>query len=429
MFKQQYNNSTVQTRLKAQFYDNQQTLTENSVNFINAKLKAHKRLFPNQSENDSIEDLIQLLHPQVQVHLLQTPMNVDDLSLKLEVIDKAQKLEPEKTKPFNKSENSKPYSLPEKPFVPQKQYHSHTLSHEDKSQPKYPNFIPNCRFCPEKHFHRDCPVLKRSTDKREITSGNTMPNKSSTPTSHTGNTFTFQSKPINSRLPLANNVTPTPHNSQSTNIPLNNKPHVTQVSHPYVSPSLCIKLFNKYQPVMLDSGASSYFIESKQLPPNTPIHPCYDLDIVDVSGKTVNVIGQTPLSFSQGKHEYLEDFRIIGEISVPIILGISWFTKHRAILDFSRNVLIVGNSERENLPFLHRTLEQMRQVPTTNLEEVQHEFPDEYTTQFYSLLTEYADVFDTKILQQTTATEHHIILTSTKPTLLHTDYPLTNTSL
>lgn len=106
----------------------------------------------------------------------------------------------------------------------------------------------------------------------------------------------------------------------------------------------------------------------------------------------------------------------------------AWFNKHKAILDFSRNMLIVGNSERENLPFLQRTLEQMRRTPMINLGEVQHSFPTEHIPAFHSLLSEYADVFDNTILQQTTATEHQITLTTDKPVYV-APYLLTNTRL
>lgn len=424
LFKHQYNNSTVQTRLKAQFYSNQQMLTENSVNFINAKLKAHKRLFPHQSEDDAIECLIQLLNPQVQVHLLQTPHSIDDLLLKLEIIDKARKIEPERIKSSNKperSENPKFYATSDgKPTFQKSSTFTNTLQ-DDKRNYQYPNFVPNCRFCPERHFHKDCPVLKNSKERREMNSPANATNNSPVQPQNPTNNANIQPKTGFSKWNNGPYHKPTnsyPSQPTTNNSP-QNKPHVTQVNSPYVSPSICIKIFDKYQPVMLDSGASNCFIEEKALPPNTPLYPCYDIDIMDVSGKVVNVLGQTPLHFTLGKQEYLEDFRVIKEISVPIILGMAWFNKHRAILDFSRNMLIVGNAERENLPFLQRTLEQMRRTPMIPWEEVQHGFPEEHIPAFHSLLSEYADVFDTTVLQQTTATEHHIPLTNNKPVYVH----------
>lgn len=422
LFKQQYNNSTVQTRLKAQFYSNQQSLTESSVNFINAKLKTHRRLFPNQPENDAIEDLMQLLNPQVQVHLLQTPSNIDDLLLKLEIIDKARKVDPDASKPVTKPdklEQPKPKTIPENKPVFQKS--SSNIPFGDKKTTQYTNFVPNCRFCPERHFHKDCPVLKNQRERRELNPFPQTTNNSPAPISDHRTHTDIQPKPGFSKWnngPHIKQTTPY-HSHQTTNNSTQNKPHVTQVNSPYVSPSICIKIFDKYQPVMLDSGASNCFIEEKYLPPNTPLYPCYDVDVMDVSGKVVDVIGQTPIRFTLGKQEYLEDFRIIKEISVPIILGMAWFNKHKAILDFSRNMLIVGNSERENLPFLQRTLEQMRRTPKISFEEIQHGFPEEQIPAFHSLLSEYADVFDTTVLQQTTATEHHIPLTTHKPVYVH----------
>lgn len=418
LFVQQYNNNTVQTRLKAQFYSNQQSFSESSVNFINAKLKAHRRLFPSQSENDAIEDLIQLLHPQVQVHLLQTPPTIDDLLLKLEIIDKARRVDGEKPKGFSKAENSKPFSNTEQKSTFHRSAATSNEPNDHKISPSYPNFVPNCRYCPERHFHRDCPTLKRYANKQTTSPNNNTPPPNNQPAKP--NNPPFQSKFKPTGFPPANSKFPPFQPPQPSKQPNNNKPpHVSQVGELHVSPSICIKLFDRYQPVMLDSGASECYIERRALPPDTPIYPCHDNDVMTGSGQTVQVIGLTPLTFTLGKREYQEDFRVIEELSVPILIGVAWFKKHKAIIDFARSMLIIGNSERENLPFLQRTLDQMKQIPTINLEEVHHGFPEEYVNFFHSLLIEYADVFDTTILQQTTATEHHIPLTTNKPVYVH----------
>lgn len=284
------------------------------MKFINAKLKAHKRLLPNQSENDAIEDLIQLLNPQVQVHLLQTPHNIDDLLLKLEVIDKARKIEPDRSKSTakpEKTENPKPYATSDsKPAFLRPYPFNSPFPDDKKNPPRYTDFVPNCRFCPERHFHKDCPVFQKMRERREV---NSTPNKQThAPTSPNYNEIP-QPKPGS---PKWNNKSANSYQSPSPQSnPLPAKPHASQVNSPYVSPSICINIFDKYQPVMLDSGASNCFIEEKALPPNTLTHPCYDVDVMDIRGNVVNVIGQTPLHFTLGKHEYTEDFRIIRDFS------------------------------------------------------------------------------------------------------------------
>ncbi|KAI5755023.1 hypothetical protein M8J77_013460 [Diaphorina citri] len=89
LFKQHFNSASIQTRLKANFYGQSQAVKENSEDFVNAKLKIYHRLFPDNSEEQTLSDIIQLLHPSIQVHLLQTPTSIDDLLMKLEIIDRS----------------------------------------------------------------------------------------------------------------------------------------------------------------------------------------------------------------------------------------------------------------------------------------------------------------------------------------------------
>ncbi|KAL1449346.1 hypothetical protein WDU94_000537, partial [Cyamophila willieti] len=176
LFKQQYNNSTVQTKLKAQFYGTPQSLTENSANFVNGKLKIYKRLFPMNSEEEAIEDIIQLLLPQVQVHLLHVPPTIDDLFLKLEVIDKARNVS-DKHKPTAKIEQPKPTFtfVNEKPPPQIKNSPFSNSMQTNQPPPKPQEFIPNCRHCPARHFHRDCPVLKQKILERSNDNSRSFP--------------------------------------------------------------------------------------------------------------------------------------------------------------------------------------------------------------------------------------------------------------
>lgn len=145
LFKTQFDNLTVQTRLKAKFFGVHQTANESSVEFVSHKTHLYKRLFPYNSESQMTSDIVQLLHPTVQMFLLDPPNTMDVLLHKLDILDRGRfqtMLKPAK----NVVESPK----------------------EDKTKVviQQPTRLPKCQYCPQYHYHRDCSTYNKIKEDR-----------------------------------------------------------------------------------------------------------------------------------------------------------------------------------------------------------------------------------------------------------------------
>lgn len=99
--KNTYESHQQLTKLKAQFYGNSQIAGETSERFVNEKIKIYKRIFPNNSEEQRLEDITQLLHPQVRAYLLNRVGSMEELLEKLNTIDTALNWDNKNKKPEN----------------------------------------------------------------------------------------------------------------------------------------------------------------------------------------------------------------------------------------------------------------------------------------------------------------------------------------
>ncbi|KAL1447152.1 hypothetical protein WDU94_013887 [Cyamophila willieti] len=397
LFLQKYDSKLALTKLKATFYGQQQSATESAENFVSNKITLYKRLFPDHSESDMILDIIELLHPNTKVHLQMIPQTIDALLQRLEIIDKANKhktgtIGTHETYQKHQNVNSSPKN------------HSNSNNQNPSNPngfPSYQNntgYQPKCRYCPANHYHRDCPVLQQR--KQQFND-----------LSHQQPTTATKESTLNKPNPPDRNLT-APSTSQNNR----SKDHASNITGLKVSPSITIKIFNKHVPVMIDTGASNCFIEKSMLPEGLTYGPPENQIVtLATKGSTAEVKASTMITFQVDKYEYTESFQIVDSLITPILLGVSWMTDNDVIIDFGRQTIILGKPERENVPFVFRTIEQICNQPSIDFDQVQHDFPPEHVPSFHNLIDEYADVFNTTILQQTTAIHHEIPLTSNQP--------------
>lgn len=439
MFIQHFDSPMVQTKLKANLYGQRQITPENSEAFVNSKIKLYNRLFPHTAENQVVCDLIQLLHPSVQVHLLQTPVTLDELLRKLEIIDHA-------NQPLDKGRNPPKASYHKQTISPLVPYQNNQTNRNYKTtpaSPPKPPFIPTCRYCPGKHYHRDCPVVNQMRENHQPPSVQRRipvhsPNNTQARTDFRPNPPNVNnSAPGPSRNngpPPQNRQFPPPHNSNvhmnqqvqidesSTRTDLTPPSNQLPISHNtnlqdtlYVSPSVNISIFNKLYPVMIDTGAATCFIERQELPEEIHVERTDEQYVSFANNERVSIFGTTTLTFQLGKSTYTQEFQVLHQMLVPLILGVDWMRTNEVVIDMSREIVTVGRPERENIPFVNRTTEQIRNAPQVDLTSVHQEIPEEHLEDFHTLLQEYSDIFNTEVLQQTTAMQHHIPLTSEIP--------------
>lgn len=406
LFEEEYDDPGVRTRLTARFYGEKQGNQENSGTFINNKIKLATKLFPERSDKELIRDLMELIHPSVDVHLLQAPSTIDELLRKVTRIDRNR----------NNGAKDKTTSKTEDPYCNQKSKKSETRLLDSPATNHFPlynrqperktfqhgsSFLSRCRYCNGEHLHRDCPISQKLRDENEPRTHFQQPTQKAT----TSNNFQHQ-------------LFARPNTSQSKGKPLSKfytSSGVTRETN-YKCPSINISYLGHAHPVMIDTGANECFIRKSYLPEDmviTPIHEALEAEVA--TQEKTNILGQVKITFTLGKSSYEQTFNVMDKLIVPVILGVSWLEDNGIIVDFIKHVLIVGNRDHENIPFANRTTDEIRNTPPVDFDQVQHQFPPEHLNKFKDLIQEYADVFNTKVLQQTTATKHHIPLANTVP--------------
>ncbi|KAI5753968.1 hypothetical protein M8J77_004729 [Diaphorina citri] len=137
MFLKKYDDLQVKLKLKADFFGQMQNQGEPTEQFIQRKVKLHKRLHPDTDVNSSLAQIRELLHPKVRAYLTVLPTSVEEMIEQGKIIDQAL-----------------------------------GSTHMERMTPKEgtstaPRFsVPRCKHCKtEFHYFKDCPKLKPQKDK------------------------------------------------------------------------------------------------------------------------------------------------------------------------------------------------------------------------------------------------------------------------
>lgn len=199
---------------------------------------------------------MELIHPSVDVHLLQAPSTIDELLRKVTRIDRnrniggkdknTSKAEEIYCNQKSKKNEARPLDPPVASYFPlsSRQPDRNTFQHG-------PSFLSRCRHCNGKHLHRDCPVSQKLREE-------------SGPRTH----FQYPGqKPTTSKNPQ-NQLFTRPSNPQSNDKPLSKfytSSGVTRETN-YKCPSINISYLDRAHPVMIDTGANECFIRKSYLP-------------------------------------------------------------------------------------------------------------------------------------------------------------------
>lgn len=105
---------------------------------------------------------------------------------------------------------------------------------------------------------------------------------------------------------------------------------------------------------------------------------------------------------------------ILENCLTPFILGDAWFEEEEVVIDYQSGVLIFGSNPREQIPFITKEVRK-RKTFQVDLKEVKHSFPNELEPKLHNLIQDYNSIFNTEILQQTSATFHGIDLIDYTP--------------
>lgn len=230
LFLSHYDSSLVRTKLKASFYGSHQSVNEASDVFLTAKLRLHRRVFDSENEEQIISDIAQLLHPSVQMVLLELPKTIDELFKKLEVIDRGRT---EKNHTYKKD-----------------QYNHNAFKTQDTFRNKPTNnWTPHNSSKPWRTTNHNNPTNNNNNNWNPPKS--TYPNNKEQ-TNQTSNTSTAE--------PNAYNQT-----NKQTHIGMG------QISSSVQSPTINLDLNGKLTTAFLDTGANACFIRPELIPDDIPV--------------------------------------------------------------------------------------------------------------------------------------------------------------
>lgn len=417
-----YENHQQLTKLRAEFYGNSQIAGEGSENFVNEKIKIYKRIFPNNSEEQRLQDITELLHPQVRAYLLTKVGSIEELLAKLNTIDAALNWgntfkEPENCNSQGNWKNRDGQNFPQKNSRSNWKNHSHP----NNSKPEWRN-----------NSKQDWRNYAHQTDSRNNSSKPVEGRNFHNPRDNDwrGNSSYNNWKKPNFQPQFTNerNIEK-PSNFQnmrnqdssqkdtSSNIPRKHVGHMKINSFSNIDgPNIILSIDGRNTTAFLDTGANGCFIHPSLISnPELVTEEKEEVKLAETN--TTRVCPSIQLQFTIGNNTLSHKFYILPHLITPILLGYDWLKENRAIIDASNNLLFYGKQQRHAIP-LHSNLVSRTPIQNTNHIDnttVEHNFPEKYIPEFEQLLHDFSNLFQTNPLQQTVGEVHRIELLDKNP--------------
>jgi hypothetical protein len=138
----------------------------------------------------------------------------------------------------------------------------------------------------------------------------------------------------------------------------------------------------------LDTRASANFINGRIIKPQT-----WRRTTVQLAGEdsTIPSTGSATLEVSIGNQTYIEEFLVVDQLSVDVILGDPWLRHAHVTLDYGLRCAHHGITQRSTTYWTGRRLPPTGVIPSP---QVQHGFPDDLTNAFMDVLETFRSVSD-----------------------------------
>ena len=144
---QRYASAPVLMQLHKNLYSRKQGERENTAVFLQQRYLSARRLLPIINEEGITALLLESLRPSIRRAIRSaSPRNFEDL------FQRALTAETDEAEDYPRHEKKKEESKPRE-ATPAAQTNMNQRAAQLSSN------LPRCRFCPERHFHRNCPVL------------------------------------------------------------------------------------------------------------------------------------------------------------------------------------------------------------------------------------------------------------------------------
>jgi hypothetical protein len=138
----------------------------------------------------------------------------------------------------------------------------------------------------------------------------------------------------------------------------------------------------------LDTRASANFINGRIIKPQTRRRTTVQLAGED---STIPSTGSATLEVTIGTQTYIEEFLVVDQLSVDVILGDSWLRHAHVTLDYGLRWAHHGTTQRSTTYWTGRRLPPTGVIPSP---QVQHGFPADLTNAFMDVLETFRSVSD-----------------------------------
>ena len=180
---------------------------------------------------------------------------------------------------------------------------------------------------------------------------------------------------------------------------------------------------NQNLDVQLDSGASCSVI-CKEYAPSKDVEPSISTKLVNADGSDLAPLGTLVLEVKVGDIKSDHPFIVVDHLSVPVILGCDFLTKHGVVVDFAHCTFSCSRKPKVNGKLmLSRTNSCMlvidsdlpQAIPSkTNVPEKDSDLPTDYHPSLESVLQEHRAIFRSQ-LGCTNVAEHIIETGNAQP--------------
>lgn len=113
--------------------------------------------------------------------------------------------------------------------------------------------------------------------------------------------------------------------------------------------------------VLLDTGADvscMSYVKAEQFmrkDNNLKLEPSSKQNIKCVGGQHLNIRGQLQVEMNVNGLQITQIFQVVGDLNLPVVLGVDFLTSHAAQIDFStKNIVFVSRNDENSSIFRHR---------------------------------------------------------------------------
>ena len=143
---------------------------------------------------------------------------------------------------------------------------------------------------------------------------------------------------------------------------------------------------------VIDTAATETFVSPRVLPPEADIGSAGRRVNLAADGVAMDILGRVELTVRIQKRPFKISALVAPGLRETLLLGLPWLRAEDGILDFTRNVLYIGGTERITAPICGAPPPADRR-PSPQALQLEHGFPAQYEADFRRIIHTHYGVF------------------------------------